>query len=455
MAILGFLSIYIISFIIFRKCENYSKLIKLSAIVVISILIRMVVMLFIKVTPVSDYGLYYKLSELFIGGGVGHSSYVAYFPHVVGYPFILSKIFLIFGMSVDVAVIFNIICSALTSVFVFKLCMLLLKDEKKSYLAAVIWLMWPSQIFMVLFVATEPIFTFGLVLFAYLIIWVVKKFELELLPSVLSFAVLGLFCALLNALRPIGLIILASSALYLTFMYFSSSDRNRRKLLSAVLSILIMFSVNAFFQKEISSEISKMIKQEVASFPVGFNVFIGTNADSLGMNSGKIEKAKEIFSYGSKNKLSAQEIHDMFLQEGIKNVKKQGLSNIKLFFIKNAIMWLSDDTSLSSIYSMADKEKSVKINDLATIVIIYLLTDLYYLIILLLFAWAIYKKIRKKDFRELCELSFLISLILLSAGLYCIIEVQSRYHYPLLPMFAIIAVNQIDEIKFFKRKRQK
>ncbi len=454
------------SFFVLKKCEKYPTFIKLGIIIATAVTIRLIVMLSIKATPVSDFDMYYYLTKLFLNGGIGKSNYIAYFPHIVGYPFVLSKIFSIFGTSVDVAVVFNILCNALTSIIVFYLTKLLLKDEKKSYWASAVWSMWPSQIFMCLLVSTEPLFTLGLTLFTYLVIWSVKKFELRILPTAISFALLGVFCALLNALRPIGLLIMASSATYLMIYFFGQERREKKrlacflaqekkKIVSIALAILFLFAANSFVQKTISSEISKMIKQDVASFPVGFNIFVGSNAKTYGMNYGEIKRSTEIFSLKNKNNLSAQEIHNIFLGEALNNVKKQGLSNVSLFIIKNAIMWLEDARSVGTIYVSIDKKNSIPMNPIelnVTFVILMLLTEVYYWFFLYLVISTVYRSIKEKEWKQFYEMSFLFSMIIFSVGLYCLVEVQSRYHYPILPMFAIIAVSQMDKIKFFRGK---
>ena len=63
--------------------------------------------------PESDYKTYYEIADLINRGtllkeGPGYCDYIAMFPHVFGYPYVLAVLFRIFGTSVQTAQYFNV-----------------------------------------------------------------------------------------------------------------------------------------------------------------------------------------------------------------------------------------------------------------------------------------------------------------------------------------------------------
>ena len=64
--------------------------------------------------PESDYKTYYEIADLINRGtllkeGPGYCDYIAMFPHVFGYPYVLAVLFRIFGTSVQTAQYFNVV----------------------------------------------------------------------------------------------------------------------------------------------------------------------------------------------------------------------------------------------------------------------------------------------------------------------------------------------------------
>ena len=78
-------------------------------ILIITSLPRILSITFIKVIPSNDFLTYHTLASKLSKGSVAFNDYISMFPHVIGYPSLLAIFYKLFGSSVIVANILNII----------------------------------------------------------------------------------------------------------------------------------------------------------------------------------------------------------------------------------------------------------------------------------------------------------------------------------------------------------
>ncbi|MEN6470586.1 MAG: hypothetical protein ABFC62_03870, partial [Clostridiaceae bacterium] len=78
----------------------------------------------LPIDPSSDYQTYYQVAELLTKGGLsasGYAGYIAQFPHVIGYPFLLSLLFRVTGPSLAAGLYFNIAASLCSIFLVYRI----------------------------------------------------------------------------------------------------------------------------------------------------------------------------------------------------------------------------------------------------------------------------------------------------------------------------------------------
>ena len=87
-----------------KKRSKRNENLIVGAVILAAAAVRIWAIVKIPVSPFSDYQTYYQVAVLLAQGTLGsngYSGYIAEFPHVIGYPFILSLLYRITGPSVQ------------------------------------------------------------------------------------------------------------------------------------------------------------------------------------------------------------------------------------------------------------------------------------------------------------------------------------------------------------------
>ncbi len=385
----------------------------------------------LHVLPKGDFKLYYSLTSSLVKGEPVIDGYVALFPHVIGFPFVLSAFYRVFGSSVMVAQYLNVVLGCGIAILLFFLGKAL-SGRKCGFAAALLWALWPSQIFYTTLLATEPLYTLLLLLFLLLFHSAAttgKSFG----QAALYFGLLGIFCCGINAIRPFGLIFLIALACY----YLLCTRKNvlpnqkfsRKAALYGILVLSYLISFNGLTY--ILSSIGNM---EIAKSPIGFNVYVGANLDSRGAwNS---EDSKMLEHLMKEPGYTAQNVHSTLLKMGIERFKEHMSQNFFLLKEKFKGMWAEDYDVLWYIWSALDPEKPSPFNYEFYFKLLIKLCNYYYYTILLLCAYSGFRAIKS---RQTGYIVLPCILVLGMAAVHLIVEVHGRYHYPAMALFALIA----------------
>ena len=167
--------------------------------------------------PESDYKTYYEVAQLILKGtlltdGPGYCDYIAVFPHVYGYPYVLSILFRFTGVSVKAALYFNVALAVGTVFFCWRTARLI-AGRKAGLVSLAIADFWPSMILFSNFVASEYLFTFLLMVCVWLFVIIMKDTGFKKKHTFARFweiALLGLLIAVTGAVRPMAQLFLVS-----------------------------------------------------------------------------------------------------------------------------------------------------------------------------------------------------------------------------------------------------
>lgn len=398
--------------------------------------------------PLSDYKTYYEIAQMLNSGtllksGPGYCDYVAMFPHVLGYPTMLSAVFRMFGTGVSVALYCNV-ALAMGSVFVTWRIARRLAGRIGGFVCLCATAFWPSQILYDNFVASEYPFTFLLLCCVWLFVASVQDFDASAAHPwhcVIELLALGTLLAVSGTIRPMGMIFLIAILIYMLPGKMTLPARLRNtiplglRLISrgwkrclVVLFAYLMFS--GFFSLGTGYTVDRELASGSASF--GYNLLVGLNTQSYG---GWNQEDADLLYKSFDATHSATEAHltcrDLALQRLTQNPK----ATFNLMVHKFEVLWGNDDYGASWNILFMDQQHNLTPERKNFLYQMMDVSDMYYLIMLLLAGvLGIYLWKKKPG-----PAYSLVLLFLGTVALHLLVENQNRYHYHALPIFAIFA----------------
>jgi len=415
----------------FSKIKFDRQIPVLLALVLITAIPRLIWIICVKVTPQNDFHTYHIFATEFAKGNFIGGGYISLFPHYIGYPVLLTPFYRLFGASTDVATVLNVVLSCGISLLIYRIGSNLY-DRKCGFLGALIWALWPSQIFYCALVSTEIAFTFLMLLCIYLFMAALKIKTRPFLKLIMFF-LLGVTSSVSNIIRPIGQVVLIAICLYYP-IFVIESITIKNKAISKIIflaSILTGYLITSSF---ISFATSKAIGREIAKYPFGYNIYVGSNYESNG--SWNAADANTLTEIQKTPGISAQEIHNELLSRSWKRITERSLlTNLKFVYNKHGMIWPVDYDSLVYIRSGLIKEDT-KFDFYKFESLLVKVSNFYYYTMLLLCAFGgIILIIRKHQGVPL----FLVIILLGIIFLHMIVEVAGRYHFPSISIFSILA----------------
>ncbi len=426
--------------------------------------LRFMVIAELPMTPESDYKTYYEIAQLYNNGtltteGIGYCDYVAMFPHVMGYALALAAVFNIFGTSILVGQIFNLVLAVVT-VFVVYRTARLAAGRLAGIIALLVSAFWPSQILYGNFLASEYLFTFLLFVCVWLFTFIMKRFDGQTpYPGlcILLHILLGVLLAYAGSIRPMAILFLIVIYLCLIPNRLTLPVRPRndqpvalrvieKGWLRCVIITLAFLFASTVFSTRVSFAIDRELPGGSASF--GYNLLVGLNTQSVGGWNETDSKYLYDALNMSGNAAGAQAAsRDLALKRLTQNPK--GLFN--LFMQKYQVLWSNDNYGSSWNILFLDQHGELTPTRKEFLYGLERYNNMYYLIVVCFAGIAgIYLRRRRLD------LTYPLMLLFLgTAAMHLLVENQNRYHYHSLPAFAILAAASISYILADYKERAK
>ncbi|MDF2984997.1 MAG: hypothetical protein K0R50_507 [Eubacterium sp.] len=402
--------------------------------------------------PESDFQTYFNVAKLLAQGtlirdGVGYCDYISQFPHVFGYPYLLSKVFLIFGSSVTAGLYLNLAAS-LISIFLSYRIARLVCGKAGGLLALVLVAFWPSQILYVNQMASEAVFMCLTLISAWITAYLFKT-SAKIKPAriLLLYILAGIVLALAGGVRPVARILLIA-IIICTLTYKAKAGSNEKSgLIKSCMSrgwirvsvILISYLICS---QLVSGSTARAIGRELPGTTVsfGYNMMVGLNIESKGAWN---EKDAGFLNDRFMENGSAVEAHRASRDVAVQRIINDPRGMANLFFEKYTLLWENDDYAsywnslfLESQHNLTSERKAF-INKLTIWNNIYYIFCVYLSLISGVFLW----------FRKRVGLEHILILYFIgTAMLHMVLESQNRYHYSILPVFAILASTGLVEI---------
>jgi hypothetical protein len=430
------------------KHLKFTELVFVILILISAVVIRIIVIAKLPMAPESDYKTYYEIAVLLKNGfiqteGKGYCNYIAMFPHVMGYCFILKTLFSIVGTSVTAGLFLNVFFSVATVFFIYKIARKL-GGRLAGLIALVLSAFWPSQVLYISILSAEYSFTFLLFLCIWVFVSLVKDYDgntEKAAVGVFVHLLLGVLLALAAAIRPMAMILLVAILIVLIpqKMKIPPMPRNDIPLtvrmmekgwIRCILMIIPYMIISNVITTNIELTVNKTLPSASTSF--GYNLLVGLNTESTG---GWNEEDSTLLYSSMESTGSASQAHitcrDLAFQRIINNPK--GIFN--LFINKYELLWGNDDYGATWNIAFLDEQGNLtkERSDFLYAIrdwndIIYIITVFFALIAL------IYLRKEKGNFVYVLVLLYLGTVVM-----HLLVESQNRYHYFILEVFIILA----------------
>ncbi len=456
----------------------------------------------VETTPLWDFARYLNYARSIVAGDPGAIADIrGVFPHLTGYPLILSWVMRLFGTDVAVARWFNFFCTMVTLLLVYQL-------GKKAFSprvgrgAAILFALWPGQVYYLTVVGGEHLFTMlmlGVLIFFVLSVEqeenvdkqeetgiIVKTSDLKetrnveetkiteekvalkktgysrikpfLKPGGFALAA-GVVLALAHIVRPVASLLFPAFFLYLLVKplhtkYLESKPTNskyiesnpthpgqkeqhqeknvlwkqgllrRIPVLALILAgfLLTLNLLNAVYEPQVLVPLGKT--------GAGFNLYVGTNKVSRGMwNEGDwaiIEEYDHDFD----------RIHEEAWQRGMERIREDYRDFLLLAERKFSIQWSVSDYGFYWGMLELDRVTAVSLWAEEYRQELQVLSQVHYLSLMWLMLVGIWKT---RKHRHASFNAFIAMLFFGFIAMHTLIEVQSRYHHSLVPLFILSA----------------
>ncbi len=387
-------------------------------------------------SQVSDFRHYHQLATSLAGGSLKYQSYIRLFPHFLGYPFVLSAWYRLFGSQVLTAQLLNVVLFVGIVLGTYWLAGRFL-DKRFAILAAVIVALWPSQLFYSTLVSTEALFT--LLLIICIGLYTTIRNSNRWLSGIALFAALGSLIGVTNGIRPFGLLFLA--AVFIDYFVFFTIPSGGIKTWLFKLTLYAFICLGYLMTSNLIHYLTvRSVQGSVARSFWGYSILVGSNVDSGGAwNPGDADMQNSLYQGG---KVEPDQVDRILLRYAFERIATSPSAFLKLQLQKNQTMWQEDIYGIYWNAAYLDEGNpgflSPFLDTLGSV------SNIYYYTFLICCTLGSMCGLWKRE----NGLIALVGLIILGTILiFVFTEVQSRYHYYVLPLFSLLAVYGLSEVR--------
>ncbi len=237
----------------------------------LGIIIRIFLICNLDFMLVSDFELYYNYAQQIINHVFKMDEYISYNGYAYMFSKVISILFVLFGESIKVVLVFNLICQVITTIFFHKIISLKV-DKTISAFLSIVYFLLPNVIFSNLLVSTETFFMLLFILTIYLFLKFISK-PIITKNNILKFILLGIMISVTNNIRPIMTIFIIA-----LIIYYILTFKKLKEFLSLGVIIITYVISNLLFNIYIENGIG----QETTSGALGWSIYFGSNYETCG-----------------------------------------------------------------------------------------------------------------------------------------------------------------------------
>ncbi len=394
-----------------------------AAAALLAVALRVVFVCVTDIVPSYDFTRYYDTAVLFARGlPPPEADYQALFPHLLGYPTLLSLVFRLTGEGLVPVYGLNIALDALSCVLIFVIVKRFVCAEG-AFGAALLFALNPASLWHSPLPCSEPLFVAALLLGVWLFVLLTGGENRGVLPLLAYSAALGTALCLANAVRPLGLVLLIAALLCLG-VFWRARWRDRLMCGAVVLAAYLLLGALIGWGTQ------KALGHAPASGAPGWNLYVGMNIKtSGGWNTvdadGLFERMNELHDA----KALQREYFVMGLERLGDNLKTGSLP--ALFAKKFVSLWSRDNAMVYWMVFLQNPAKAAgegKVDLEPHKAAMELVSNAYWWALLALCCIAplrTWKNLAGNEVFRLC-VTALIGYVLV----FLFLEANARYHYP-------------------------
>ncbi len=423
-----------------------------AATLLMSAALRIWVIHALPIAPSSDFQTYYQVAELLAKGELlssGYAGYISQFPHVIGYPFLLSLLFRITGPSLYAGLYLNAVASLCSAFLVYRIARIL-GGRLAGILALLAAAFWPSQLLYGAILASEPVFVCMLLicarLFLYLYSYPVRFENRE--GAMYVCVALGVTLAFANAVRPLATVFFIAAMLCLlpSTKRFTKSEKMLNGRLSrascqgwflAALVAVSFFVVGGFLNARISDAIGYTLPGSGVSF--GYNLMVGLNVEA----KGSWNQSDADFFAAQFAAANATAAHKASMGVALTRLKSDPADVLNLMLEKFSYLWKNDDYGATWTTLFLKQQGALTSARQSIIDRFTQCNDVFYLLSIF-FSAAYAVRLFQRQTESPAQVFLL--LFIGTSALHMLVESQNRYHYLMLPVFTILAAMGVADI---------
>lgn len=391
------------------------------SLIVIGIVLRLLLLLF-------NYGEVFSDEATFYSNAINLSThiplnnrYIAMFPYLYSYIFLLGNVMKLFTTKFITVVILNIIMDITASYFAY-LFGKKIKNKEFGIILMLIWLLNPFQILWCMKALPITVVNLCFIISLYIFACLIK--QNKIINTILLSLLLGINLGISNSFRPIFIIFVIAIFLYYLYLIIFLKSNYKNKLISFILILLCFIGINNSYTKLVSNK----TKYNIGGSS-GWTLYLGSNLES----NGAWFPSDEYNELMASDNFNPPDIHNYFKEKAIENYKSYSILKITKLYAKKY-------STLTSNLSYYTYENTIGIYTNKKIIRIILY--IFWFILILSNICIILRKDKNIDnilFIMVLEIGLLLSHLL--------VEVSPRYFIPTLVPIMLIASYTIYNIK--------
>lgn len=410
--------------------SKINNIIFLTILLLLALLPRLLWIYYVQTQPYSDFLHMHDYGvSVSHGDFKGFVDFYAAFPFKIGFGMILGGLYHIFGPGILVAKLFNVFLSVLLVFIIYKGGKMLY-GIKAGRISGLLAALWPADIMYGSVIASEHLF---LVLFTgalLLSLGFLKKYtykNYKISNGNLLIISIGLLTAAAQLIRPMAMLVLPVFTVFV-LIYKRYRANTVESITLNFKSIILMVTCYVVAINLINQPLQTLSGVDASRSDAGFNLMIGTNFKSNGMYN------NEDFSIIEKNNFDIDKIHNEAKQIAFERITNNPEKLPRLFLKKFEILWGNENYGYYwSTISSGSSPAEAKIKSYPRL--FYGASQGFYILILMMSIGTCLYSLREKQYDSLIIL-MVFGGIFLS---YMLLEVQSRYHLPVMPLLIIFS----------------
>ena len=405
-------------------------------IIIITFLTRLIFVLKINnnVTQVSDFKAVFDMAKNF--------DYKVRFLQIA-YDYLLCStingvLFKIFGYHQIVSLIFNALVTSLVSLFLYKICQKIFKNNIIGNLASILYLCWPSMLLYNAVITPDHLAMLFVVISVYLVLIIIENKDKyiehhHIIKYILLTFLTGTSIALIGFFKNFSPILIVSIFIILCLINILNFKKYFKFSIITFFSIAFVYalSTHLFFALEENVLGAKIMHNQVGRF-----LYVGLGYDNNGFWDP--ERYNKYYDYYFEHDMNLNKTNKVFLKQLGQEINEH-LGEYPRFMINKAVNNLGNEDAQIEWVVESIKANSEEFNKHIINVIndqYKILNNIFYIIIVV---FNVIGAIYNVKYEKNNSLLFINILIFGSCLMLWLIETQGRYKYPVLPLYCIIA----------------